>query len=597
MISDWRELPFREIWVADSEFYPGPGLDNGGREGDPITPLCVVAREMRSGRTVRLWQDELGSVPPYSLDPNAVFMGYMASAELGTHIALGWGQPASCIDPYVEFRHLTNDARLKSGDREKDFYGIGGALKHFRLDPISSAHKKEMRDRIIAGPPFTASERADILDYCESDVDALARLVPHIVPTIRSLSHALMRGKFMWCIAQMESRGVPIDVGWLDRITTRWDDIQMDLVTEMDRPYGVYEIEDGKPHWRSERFEDYLRRSRTAWPRHADGRYDLRAETFNDMSRNNPHVDQLRELRATMAALRANKLQVGRDGRNRTLLGPFGSKTSRNQPSANKYVFGPAKCMRFLIAPPPGLALVHRDYAQQEIQIAAILSGDEALLAACDGGDAYIGMAKQLGFVPEDATKDSHPLVRKQFKTVTLGILYGLGPKTLAARIGVSLSEAAEILARLRARFRVFEAFTATVADYAGLNLAISNSWGWWMQCPAGTKIRTLRNFPVQSCGAEMMRATCILAERRGIRIVAPVHDAFTVEAPVDQIEDVSAQLDQVMRDASRTILRGHEIRTDKQIIRPPDRFQDDRGEKMWNTITKLVAKLEAQVA
>jgi hypothetical protein len=31
--------------------------------------------------------------------------------------------------------------------------------------------------------------------------------------------------------------------------------------------------------------------------------------------------------------MRFNDLSVGSDGRNRTLLGPFGSKTARNQPS------------------------------------------------------------------------------------------------------------------------------------------------------------------------------------------------------------------------------------------------------------------------
>jgi hypothetical protein len=50
---DWTDLPFREIWVVDSEFYPGPGLANGGREGDASTPLCLVAKELRTGRVVR----------------------------------------------------------------------------------------------------------------------------------------------------------------------------------------------------------------------------------------------------------------------------------------------------------------------------------------------------------------------------------------------------------------------------------------------------------------------------------------------------------------------------------------------------------------
>ena len=85
-ICEWGALPFREIWCIDFEYYPGPGLANGGREGDAVTPLCLVAFEMRSGQLVRLWQDELGRFPPYRLDSDALFIGYMISAEFGCHI-------------------------------------------------------------------------------------------------------------------------------------------------------------------------------------------------------------------------------------------------------------------------------------------------------------------------------------------------------------------------------------------------------------------------------------------------------------------------------------------------------------------------------
>ena len=220
-ISDWRNLPFEEIWFLDTEFYPGRRLNNGGRDGDPSTPLCLVAREMRSNRIVRLWQDELGRFPPYPLDDDVLIIAYANSAEFGFHIACGWGQPACSIDAYVEFRHFTNDARIKSGDREKGFYSIGGALRYFGEDGVDTAHKKDMRDRILQGPPFTNQERADILDYCESDVDALARLVPHIIPTIRSLPHALFRAQFAWVTAQQERRGIPIDP-ILDVLKEQW---------------------------------------------------------------------------------------------------------------------------------------------------------------------------------------------------------------------------------------------------------------------------------------------------------------------------------------------------------------------------------------
>jgi DNA polymerase I len=382
-ISDWRDLPFREIWAVDFEYYPGRGLNNGGREGDAVTPLCLVAREMRSGRLVRLWQDELDRFPPYRLDADALIMGYMISAELGCHIALGWGQPARALDPYIEFRHCVNNGAAKAEDRDKGFFSLAGALQYFLEDGIDTTHKTDMRGRILQGPPFTAEERIAILDYCQDDVDALARLLPHIVPTIRSLPHALARADFMWAVAQQERRGVPLDKPMLERIRAQWNGIKLDLVAALDRPFGIYQIEDGKPHWRRERFADYARRNRMSWPTYPDGSLDERDQTFREMEGKYPHIGPLRELRYSMSKLRLNDLAVGTDGRNRTLLGPYGSKTGRNQPSNAKYVFGPAKWLRFLITPPLGRVLIHRDYAQQEPQIAAVLSGDGALLEAC----------------------------------------------------------------------------------------------------------------------------------------------------------------------------------------------------------------------
>jgi hypothetical protein len=89
----------------------------------------------------------------------------------------------------------------------------------------------------------------------------------------------------MWPIAQQERRGVPIDLPQLERVRSRWTDIQLDLVTEIDRDYGVYEIEEGVPHWRKERFAAYLRRNHIPWPTYADGSLDETADTFTDMAK------------------------------------------------------------------------------------------------------------------------------------------------------------------------------------------------------------------------------------------------------------------------------------------------------------------------
>jgi DNA polymerase I len=90
------------------------------------------------------------------------------------------------------------------------------------------------------------------------------------------------------------------------------------------------------------------------------------------MARAYPIISPLRELRHALSDLRLNDLSVGDDGRNRTPLWAFGSKTGRNQPSNSKYIFGPSVWLRGLIKPPPGYAVAYIDWSSQEVGIAAV---------------------------------------------------------------------------------------------------------------------------------------------------------------------------------------------------------------------------------
>src|SRR5499433_1532042 len=121
-----------------------------------------------------------------------------------------------------------------------------------------------------------------------------------------------------------------------------------------------------------------------------------------------------------------------------------------------------------------------------------------------------------------------------------------MGARSLAILAGISLYEAGEILARLHARFHWFFDYTYRVLDHAGLRLEIGTPFGWYMQCPSNINPRTVRNFPTQSTGAEILHVACILAERRGIELVAPIHDAFLAEGPVSEAEKLSLALDQL---------------------------------------------------
>jgi DNA polymerase I-like protein with 3'-5' exonuclease and polymerase domains len=255
---------------------------------------------------------------------------------------------------------------------------------------------------------------------------------------------------------------------------------------------------------------------------------------------------------------------------------------------------GPAKWVRFLISPPPGRVLVYRDFMQQEVRIAAVLSGDKALLEACESGDVYIGIATQLGFYHEGMSQEQHDSIRTMFKTVVLGIQYGMAHHSLAIRTGCMSFEAAEILARLKARFRRYEDYATSVVDRAGLDMEIATPFGWIMQCPPKIKSRVVRNFPIQSTGAEILHVACILAEQRGIEMVAPIHDALMCEANAADAEDVKHALDRLMRDASSIVLRGYELPSDFQIVHAGGSFFDKAGKDLWAVITEKLAGLDA---
>ena len=105
---------------------------------------------------------------------------------------------------------------------------------------------------------------------------------------------------------------------------------------------------------------------------------------------------------------------------------------------------------------------------------------------------------------------------------------------------------------------------------------------------------RSIRNWPVQSAGADILRISCIMAARHRIKLLAPVHDAVLIEAPIERIESDVALMQEIMRRASRIVLNAdatgtHELRTDKNIIRYPDRYSDSRGAAIWDRVIGLL--------
>jgi DNA polymerase I-like protein with 3'-5' exonuclease and polymerase domains len=196
------------------------------------------------------------------------------------------------------------------------------------------------------------------------------------------------------------------------------------------------------------------------------------------------------------------------------------------------------------------------------------------------------------GAVPPDATKQSHAVQREQFKTVALGVLYGLSAEGLARKLNVAPCRGRELLQLHRQTFRDFWAWSDRVEMEAMLTGRLRTVFGWTVHVGPDANPRSLRNFPMQANGAEMMRLACCLATERGITVCAPIHDALLVEGPADGIEDVVTQTQAAMREASELVLPGFPLRTDAKVVRYPDRYMDERGRRMWETVWPLLDEL-----
>jgi DNA polymerase I len=103
------DLPFPEIWACDFEY--------GGGAGNRSTPVCLVARELRSGRELRLWQNELETRPaaPFPVGDDALFVAYYASAEIGCFLALGWPVPTRILDLFTDSVPTPTACRRSAG--------------------------------------------------------------------------------------------------------------------------------------------------------------------------------------------------------------------------------------------------------------------------------------------------------------------------------------------------------------------------------------------------------------------------------------------------------------------------------------------------
>ena len=206
-------VPFREIWLVDFEFQPDANLHP--------RPICMVAIECRTGARLRLWESELRAIKhaPFDTGEDALMIAYLASAELGCFLALGWPLPINILDLYVEHRVATNGLRLTQKN------SLLGALALRGLAHIDAGEKEEMRQLILGQSSWSVEEQLSIFTYCKSDVIALRTLLTVMAPSIDWRRAVQLRGRYMAATPEWWT-GTPLIV-MLTGANEQWDSLKL----------------------------------------------------------------------------------------------------------------------------------------------------------------------------------------------------------------------------------------------------------------------------------------------------------------------------------------------------------------------------------
>jgi hypothetical protein len=570
--------------------------------------VYVLNETLQHVRTIRMWRGEFGSIPPFDIDPDSLFVAYSAWAEMTCFIVLGWPFPIHVFDQHTAYLAASNILLpYAPGEvRKRQRKGLADACHAYGIEGWENIDKPAIAKAIAEGRWCEYGKEA-VLGYCEEDVKNSTKLLgAQLRRYCDQGGHTLLSGADVprvlhWsnysakAVASIQGRGMPIDMPLWNLVQENKRTVIGELLRQFDPSYGSEDpifTPDGE--WSYARFERWLVNSGVPyWPRLESGRLDIDADAFRMMS-HLPGVQGIHALRDSIGFLVRARLQIGPDGRNRPSLFPFCTATGRNAHS--KSPFNAHAGLRSFMLFSPDTTGAYLDWRAQEVGIAAALSNDAALKAAyC--GDVYHALARLCGLTDDPDSihwKKEHSEVRTRMKSLQLAINYGMGVPSLARGLDRHALIASAIIERHRHEYPPFWRWRENMVERAMLERKIESVFGWPLRISTSPNIRTLYNFPMQSNGAEMLRLATWRMCEAGIIPIMLIHDGILLEeTDFERIEHAK----EIMLQAGRDVCDGFEIGVDlDQLLKGGARYHDKRpmAKKMWATIMDALTAIGA---
>ncbi len=196
--------------------------------------------------------------------------------------------------------------------------------------------------------------------------------------------------------------------------------------------------------------------------------------------------------------------------------------------------------------------LVSADYSQVELRIVAAISGDKNMCAAFkEGIDIHTATAAKVFDVkPEDVTKEQ----RYKAKSVNFGIIYGQGAFGLADNLGISRTEAKEIIDNYKKEFVGITKYMSDMVEFAQENGYVQTLMGrkrWLKDINSGNFTvrgfaeRNAINSPIQGTAADMIKLAMIQVQEKlpkdkyKSKMLLQVHDELIFDVYKDELDEM----------------------------------------------------------
>ena len=202
----------------------------------------------------------------------------------------------------------------------------------------------------------------------------------------------------------------------------------------------------------------------------------------------------------------------------------------------------------------PSRILVSADYSQIELRIVAAISGDPNMCEAFkQGKDIHTATAaKVYGIEEADVTKE----MRYKAKSVNFGIIYGQGAFGLADNLGISRTEAKEIIDNYKKEFPNIQKYMDTQINNAkelGYVETLMGRKRWLRDINSsnftvrGFAERNAINSPIQGSAADMIKLAMIRVHNEmkkkhwESKMILQVHDELVFDAVVDELDELKS--------------------------------------------------------